>query len=211
MKIKTITILAVSAIAAVAGAQGHRMPMKHMMMSKKTDWNAMYRGAAKMFEARNAAGIVSYMAPDCKMIMNGQTMNKEQGEASLQKWFGMMSNLHCKFSNIHVMEKGGMANTSDTFHMWGMMKDPKGKMHTITLEAGKQFHTHKGILEHDSLLGGPEGVVVRIGKMHKYDDRGMETMRWARMNGKWMMKSIKSSGEKMTLDGKPFDPSKMGG
>ena len=36
-------------------------------------------------------------------------------------------------------------------------------MHTITLEAGRQFHTHKGILEHDSLIGGPEGVVVRIG------------------------------------------------
>ena len=36
-------------------------------------------------------------------------------------------------------------------------------MHTITLEPGKQFHTHKGVLEHDSLLGGPEGVVVTIG------------------------------------------------
>ena len=36
-------------------------------------------------------------------------------------------------------------------------------MHTITLEVGRQFHTHKGILEHDSLIGGPEGVVVTIG------------------------------------------------
>ncbi len=36
-------------------------------------------------------------------------------------------------------------------------------MHTITLEPGRQFHTHKGILEHDALLGGPEGVVVTIG------------------------------------------------
>jgi tRNA (adenine57-N1/adenine58-N1)-methyltransferase len=36
-------------------------------------------------------------------------------------------------------------------------------MHTITLQAGKQFHTHKGILEHDSLIGGPEGVVVVLG------------------------------------------------
>ena len=36
-------------------------------------------------------------------------------------------------------------------------------MHTITLEAGKQFHTHRGILEHDLLLDGPEGVVVTIG------------------------------------------------
>jgi tRNA (adenine57-N1/adenine58-N1)-methyltransferase len=36
-------------------------------------------------------------------------------------------------------------------------------MHTITLEAGKQFHTHKGILEHDALIGGPDAVTVGIG------------------------------------------------
>ncbi|MCU1601627.1 MAG: tRNA (adenine-N1)-methyltransferase [Frankiales bacterium] len=43
------------------------------------------------------------------------------------------------------------------------LTDPKGRMHTITLVAGKQFHTHKGILEHDSLIGGPDGVTVAIG------------------------------------------------
>ncbi len=43
------------------------------------------------------------------------------------------------------------------------LTDPKGRMHTITLQAGKQFHTHKGILHHDTLIGGPEGVVVTIG------------------------------------------------
>ncbi|MDX6265802.1 MAG: tRNA (adenine57-N1/adenine58-N1)-methyltransferase catalytic subunit [Frankiales bacterium] len=43
------------------------------------------------------------------------------------------------------------------------LTDPKGRMHTITLVAGKQFHTHKGILEHDRLIGGPEGVTVTIG------------------------------------------------
>ncbi len=36
-------------------------------------------------------------------------------------------------------------------------------MHTITLEVGKAFHTHRGILQHDTLIGGPEGVVVTIG------------------------------------------------
>ena len=36
-------------------------------------------------------------------------------------------------------------------------------MHTITLEVGKQFHTHRGILAHDTLIGGPEGVVVTVG------------------------------------------------
>lgn len=43
------------------------------------------------------------------------------------------------------------------------LTDPKGRMHTITLEPGKQFHTHKGILDHDRLIGGPEGVTVTLG------------------------------------------------
>ena len=43
------------------------------------------------------------------------------------------------------------------------LTDAKGRMHTITLEPGKQFHTHKGILDHDSLIGGPDAVVVTIG------------------------------------------------
>ncbi len=43
------------------------------------------------------------------------------------------------------------------------LTDPKGRMHTITLEVGKQFHTHKGILHHDILIGGPDCVSVGIG------------------------------------------------
>ncbi len=33
-------------------------------------------------------------------------------------------------------------------------------MHTITLEAGRTFHTHRGALDHDELIGSDEGVVV---------------------------------------------------
>ncbi|CAN5559975.1 tRNA (adenine-N1)-methyltransferase [soil metagenome] len=33
-------------------------------------------------------------------------------------------------------------------------------MHTITLEAGKQFHTHRGHITHDDLIGAPDGTVV---------------------------------------------------
>lgn len=40
------------------------------------------------------------------------------------------------------------------------LSDTKGKLHTVTLEPGKQFHTHKGAIAHDDLLGQPEGVVV---------------------------------------------------
>lgn len=41
------------------------------------------------------------------------------------------------------------------------LTDPKGRRHSIVLEPGKQFHTTKGGVEHDELIGGPEGVVVR--------------------------------------------------
>lgn len=40
------------------------------------------------------------------------------------------------------------------------LTDPKGRHHTLTLEAGRLFHTHKGALAHDDLIGSPEGVVV---------------------------------------------------
>ena len=40
------------------------------------------------------------------------------------------------------------------------LTDPRGRLHTITLGAGKEFHTHRGHVEHDDLIGGPEGVVI---------------------------------------------------
>ncbi len=40
------------------------------------------------------------------------------------------------------------------------LTDPKGRMHTIVLEPGRQFHTHRGILAHDDLIGLPDGSVV---------------------------------------------------
>ncbi|MGY1753320.1 tRNA (adenine-N1)-methyltransferase [Blastococcus sp. SYSU D01042] len=40
------------------------------------------------------------------------------------------------------------------------LTDPKGRMHTVVLEPGKQFHTHRGAIEHDDLIGAPEGSVV---------------------------------------------------
>jgi tRNA (adenine57-N1/adenine58-N1)-methyltransferase catalytic subunit len=40
------------------------------------------------------------------------------------------------------------------------LTDPKGRLHTVLLEAGKAFHTHRGAVAHDDLIGRPEGVVV---------------------------------------------------
>jgi tRNA (adenine57-N1/adenine58-N1)-methyltransferase catalytic subunit len=40
------------------------------------------------------------------------------------------------------------------------LTDPKGRHHTITLEPGRDFHTHRGSFAHDALIGQPEGTVV---------------------------------------------------
>ena len=40
------------------------------------------------------------------------------------------------------------------------LTDPKGRHHTITLQAGRAFHTAKGHFPHDELIGRPEGWVV---------------------------------------------------
>jgi tRNA (adenine57-N1/adenine58-N1)-methyltransferase len=40
------------------------------------------------------------------------------------------------------------------------LTDPKGRLHTITLEPGKQFHTHRGMVDHDALIGLPDASVV---------------------------------------------------
>jgi len=40
------------------------------------------------------------------------------------------------------------------------LTDPKGHPHTVTLEPGRSFHTHKGGIEHDVILAAGEGSVV---------------------------------------------------
>lgn len=44
---------------------------------------------------------------------------------------------------------------------WVLLTDPKGKKKSVLLEPGKSFHTTKGGVSHDDLIGGPDGVVVR--------------------------------------------------
>lgn len=40
------------------------------------------------------------------------------------------------------------------------LTDPKGRLHTITLAPGRQFHTHRGHITHDDLIGAPDGSTV---------------------------------------------------
>lgn len=40
------------------------------------------------------------------------------------------------------------------------LTDPKGKMYSLTITEGKEWHTHKGWIVHDELVGIPEGSVI---------------------------------------------------
>lgn len=55
-----------------------------------------------------------------------------------------------------VIQNGGSFRVGDRVQLTG----PKGKLNTITLEPGKVFHTHRGILSHDDIIGLPDGSVV---------------------------------------------------
>lgn len=41
------------------------------------------------------------------------------------------------------------------------LTDAKGRQHTVILDPGKEFHTHKGPIRHDDLIGADEGSVVQ--------------------------------------------------
>ena len=40
------------------------------------------------------------------------------------------------------------------------LTDPKGRHYSLTLQAGGQYHTHRGGLAHDDLIGKPEGSLI---------------------------------------------------
>lgn len=45
---------------------------------------------------------------------------------------------------------------------------PKGRLNTVTLAAGAEFHSHRGMLRHDDLVGLPDGSVVRNSSGEEY-------------------------------------------
>jgi tRNA (adenine57-N1/adenine58-N1)-methyltransferase len=51
---------------------------------------------------------------------------------------------------------------------WVRLVDGKGRKHNICLEAGKSFHTNKGAILHDDLIGRDEGFTVTSGSGAEY-------------------------------------------
>ena len=48
------------------------------------------------------------------------------------------------------------------------LTDSKGRKFTVHLEEGKQFHTHRGGIDHDDLIGADEGSIVEAASGTQY-------------------------------------------
>ncbi|MDO5661360.1 MAG: tRNA (adenine-N1)-methyltransferase [Brachybacterium sp.] len=48
------------------------------------------------------------------------------------------------------------------------LTDPRGRMNTITLKDGGEFHSHRGMLRHDLLIGAEDGVVVEDSQGNRF-------------------------------------------
>ena len=63
-----------------------------------------------------------------------------------------------------------------------LLVDNRRRRHLVVLESGGQFHTHAGIIQHDDIIGHPDGSTVRTSRgarltsspgepdEHEYDD-----------------------------------------
>jgi len=172
MKLGTLiaTTLMIS-VVGIAGAQGKAAPKAKGTGMTQAEWQTMYDGAAKMFDAKDAEGILSSCTPDFKITMMGKTENRKKAMADMKTWFAMMKTMSCSMHVVKVAGNDKTATVVDKFNNTGMTNpDPK---------------THKS---------------------SKLVDTGTETATWTKVKGKWMMKKLVISDEKMTMDGKPFMP-----
>ncbi|MCS6710680.1 tRNA (adenine-N1)-methyltransferase [Brachybacterium sp. EF45031] len=48
------------------------------------------------------------------------------------------------------------------------LSDTRGRLHTITLRPGGEFHSHRGVLRHDLLIGADDGTVVQDSQGTQY-------------------------------------------
>ncbi len=55
-----------------------------------------------------------------------------------------------------IRRQSGPFRAGDRVQLTG----PKGRLNTITLEPGGEFHTHRGVLSHDLIIGQPDASVV---------------------------------------------------
>lgn len=94
--------------------------------------------------------------------------------------------------------KDGKAGMKQWF---SMMKSLKCNLTVTSATQNGNMATVKDTFDDTGVMMNPETK-----KDSKYTGKGSETMTWVWMDGKWMIKKLVINSNKMTLDGKPFNP-----
>ena len=63
-----------------------------------------------------------------------------------------------------MMPRSGPFRAGERVQLTG----PKGRLNTVTLQVGGEFHTHRGVLPHDAIIGIPDASVVRSSNDDEY-------------------------------------------
>ncbi len=65
---------------------------------------------------------------------------------------------------VGVPRRTGPFSAGDRVQLTG----PRGRLNTITLAEGGEFHTHRGVVKHDAIIGQPDGSVVSASNGDRY-------------------------------------------
>jgi ketosteroid isomerase-like protein len=91
---------------------------------------------------------------------------------------------------------------------FGMMKTLRA---TMTVTKVSQKGDMAMVTDSYRMSGNMMSMNPKVKKTSKMVDTGTETATWVKVKGKWMMKKLVSTDDKVTIDGKVVDPNKMGG
>jgi hypothetical protein len=174
-----IAAILMISVAAFASAQEKTMQAKPMMGMKAVPMKAMSKAQwQKMYDQ----AAMMFMKKDADGIFSYMTPD-----------FTMST-----MGKTYSADQG----KAEMKKWFGMMKD----LHT-TFKVTKVSQKGNMAMVTDSFRMWGNMMDPKSKKTVKAVDTGTETATWVKMNGKWMMKKLVSTDEKMTVNGKPM---KMG-
>ena len=159
-----------------------------------------------------AVSAVALARPDAtadfkKFLMSeGQKSMKAFADKNI-KYFETMSTADFTMTERgqKMDKKSSMAGLKQWF---GMMKSIKASFKLTSAKSDGKT----GVATMTSTMVGWTKPTANDKKSHKMEMTGYEKQTWVKKGSSWKLKSIEEAKPgKMTMDGKPFDPSMMGG
>jgi len=142
----------------------------------KKEIEAGYKKLENAIISRSVDGVMSVGTPDFSMKMGGMVMSAQQVKSQMKMNFDMMK-------------------TAPKFTM---------TIRTMDIKKNSAEVLSTGIMSAD-IVDTP-GMFGKKGSKHKLTDEQTSKDTWVKTGNSWKMKVTETVSEKMTLDGKPYNP-----